>query len=68
MAGLRINKSSGGLVAGLRGNPSMRQLFMGWYNGMPFRTTAGYADLKQQLAEQRLISVDLAKEEYHALL
>lgn len=61
----KINKSSGGLVAGLReihnGVNCVWVGHCGIYSG-----DLGYADLKQQLAEERLITVDLSKDEYNA--
>jgi trehalose 6-phosphate synthase/phosphatase len=59
----QINKSSGGLVAGLREIHQGADCLWVGHCGI-YANEPGYADLKQQLAEQRLIAVDLTQDQY----
>ncbi|MFT3741367.1 MAG: bifunctional alpha,alpha-trehalose-phosphate synthase (UDP-forming)/trehalose-phosphatase [Gammaproteobacteria bacterium] len=62
---LLIKQSSGGLVAGLGEiHQGSKALWIG-HSGV-FPSDPGYSNLKAQLTEQRLISVDLSEAEYEA--
>lgn len=59
----KINKSSGGLVAGLREIHQGETCIWVGHSGI-YASDPGYAALKLQLAQERLISVDLNKADY----
>lgn len=61
----KINKSSGGLVAGLREIHQHADCVWVGHSGI-YATDPGYPTLKNQLTQERLISVDLNKTEYDA--